>query len=117
VPVATLAARAGSVTSAAFSADGSLVVTGGSVGAARIWETATGKLLYVMDRHEGAVVSVAFGDADRRVRTAAADGARIWDIAPDPRPAAEIARDVRCRVPLRLEGDVIIAAEPDAACR
>jgi WD40 repeat protein len=108
--VATLPGHQGAVSSAAFSADGSLVATGDAEGAVRVWESASGKLLYTLDRHEGAVSTVAFGEKDARLLTAGADGVRVWDVAPDGRGAEEIARDVACRVPLRLEGDVIVSA-------
>jgi len=41
----------------------------------------TGRALTVLRGHRGAVDGVAFGDDDRRIVTASADGtARIWDV-------------------------------------
>jgi hypothetical protein len=43
-----------------------------------------------------------------------------WDLAQRERSAAELAEIVRCRVPLRLEGDVALPREvdfDDPACK
>jgi WD40 repeat protein len=76
------------VLSAAFSDDpeGSRVITGSEDNSARIWETATGKLLHTLEGHTAAVSSVAFlpntqpGKAGNRVITGSLDNsAKLWD--------------------------------------
>ena len=69
----------GSVVSAAFSADGSSVVTASYDRTARLWEAGTGKELAVLRGHEGSVWSAAFGADGNRVVTASEDWtSRIW---------------------------------------
>ncbi|MBV9279907.1 MAG: hypothetical protein JOZ41_07485, partial [Chloroflexi bacterium] len=65
---------------AAFSPGGRLVVTADADGAARVWDTGTGKLLHVLRGHAGRVTHVAFSPDGRQIVTAGDDGtAHIWD--------------------------------------
>jgi WD40 repeat protein len=58
--IAVLRGHEGSVTSAAFSPDGSRIVTASGDRTARVWDAATGKEIAVLRGHEDAVRSAAF---------------------------------------------------------
>ena len=58
------------VQSAAFSPDGSRIVTASWDKTARIWDAATGKEIAVLRGHEGAVCSAAFSPDGSRIVTA-----------------------------------------------
>jgi WD40 repeat protein len=67
---------------AAFSPDGSRVVTAGSDNTARIWDTATGDEIMALHGHEGPAYSAAFSPNGSRIVTASYDKtARLWDVA------------------------------------
>jgi WD40 repeat protein len=66
--------------SAAFSPDGSRVVTASWDKTARVWDGRTGQPLMPELRHNGVVWSAAFSPDGSRIVTASADNtARIWD--------------------------------------
>ena len=66
--------------SAAFSPDGSRIVTASSDNTARIWDAASGKEIAVLRGHEASVDSAAFSPDGSRIVTASEDNtARIWD--------------------------------------
>ncbi|TMQ03973.1 MAG: hypothetical protein E6J90_52500 [Deltaproteobacteria bacterium] len=68
------------VTCAAFSTDGTRVVTASTDGTVRTWDAATGRPLVAAFHHPGRVNSVAFSPDGLRIVTAGTDHtARIWD--------------------------------------
>jgi WD40 repeat protein len=70
------------VTSAAFSPDGTQVVTANNDGMARRWSVTTGRPLNAPLVHHGAVTAVAFSPDGTRIVTASRDGtARVWSAA------------------------------------
>lgn len=70
----------GVVLMAAFSADGSRVVTAGSDQTARIWDGHTGAAIGVPLKHEGMVFRAVFSPDGRYIATASDDHtARLWD--------------------------------------
>jgi hypothetical protein len=74
--------HAGPVISAAFSPDGSRVVTASDEKTARVWNAADGTLRAVLEGHEDRVNSAAFSPDGSRVVTASDDKtARIWNAA------------------------------------
>jgi WD40 repeat protein len=76
----TLAGHQHMVLFAAFSPDGSRIVTASTDGTARIWNAATGDEFAVLRGHEHAVSSAAFSRDGTRVVTASIDQtARVWD--------------------------------------
>jgi WD40 repeat protein len=77
-----LSGHDGGVWSAAFSSDGTRVVTASYDKTARIWDAVTGKQLLSLNGHTDWVMSAAFSSDGTRVVTASQDGtARIWDAA------------------------------------
>jgi WD40 repeat protein len=75
-----LRGHAGSVNAAAFSPDGSRILTASLDKAAQIWDAASGKGIAVLRGHEDNVVSAAFSSDGLRILTASYDKtARIWD--------------------------------------
>src|SRR5207244_3731768 len=72
----------GPVGSAAFSPDGTLVVTASEDGTARMWSVASGRSRYVLAGHAGTVESAAFSVDGNLLVTAGDDKtARIWDVS------------------------------------
>jgi sugar lactone lactonase YvrE len=90
------------INAVAFSRDGVRVATGDRKGVLRVWEAATGRLLFEKQAHGQAVRAIAFGPGggfataswDRKVRLWGADGAErgvlkgfeqgIWGVAVSP---------------------------------
>src|SRR5262249_30243379 len=69
-----------SVNSAAFSPDGSGIVTASKDRTARIWDATTGKAIVLLRGHENSVNAAAFSPDGTRIVTAAEDKtAPIWD--------------------------------------
>ncbi len=68
------------VNSAVFSPNGRLILTAGKDGTARLWETASGRMLRRFEGHNGAVTSAIFSSDGKFVLTASDDRtARLWD--------------------------------------
>ena len=68
------------VTSAAFSPDGSRIVTASWDKTARIWDAGSAKEIAVLRGHDYSVYSAAFSSDGSRIVTASDDKtARIWD--------------------------------------
>ena len=71
----------------AFSPDGRFIAGTGSLfdASARIWNAASGELLYILDRHEGTATSIEFSPDSHSLLTSASGGrAMIWDVRSDP---------------------------------
>jgi WD40 repeat protein len=102
-------------------ADGSLLITDGTDGAARIWDTRTYRELLSLPSHRQRLERVGLTPDGQRLLTAGADGRVVtWDLRRPVRSQAEIDQLVRCRVPLRLDGDLVLPREldlQDPSCR
>ena len=67
---------------AAFSPDGSRIVTAGVDSSARLWDATTGRLAATLTGHAGPINNAEFSPDGRRIVTASDDGtARLWDAA------------------------------------
>lgn len=63
-----------------FNADASRMVTAGSDGSARVWNTSTGEELLVLRGHTSDVLDASFSPDGRQIVTAGADDTvRVWD--------------------------------------
>jgi hypothetical protein len=66
----------------AFSPDNKRMITGSADQSAKVWDLSTGKEIYKLTGHHGAVMAVAFSHDGKRLLTGSADGiAIIWDAA------------------------------------
>lgn len=80
--VAILAGYEGSVHTAEFSPDGTLIITASNSNTARVWDALTGKSLATLSGHEKSVAKVRFSqDGSRIVTTSDDKTARVWDAA------------------------------------
>ncbi|HEY4000449.1 MAG TPA: protein kinase [Candidatus Xenobia bacterium] len=100
----------GSVLRAAFSPDGTRLVTGGSDGVAQIWDVSSGQLLFRLP-HGDRVQAVAFSPDGRRLATGSDDGtAVVWDAATGrPFTAPLAARGPVTQVGFSADGDQLFA--------
>jgi WD40 repeat protein len=79
--LATLSGETAGIDDAAFSRDGTRVVTAHLDGTARVWDAATGNPLIELRGHADAVTDAAFTPNGDYVVTIGADGtARLWDV-------------------------------------
>jgi WD40 repeat protein len=69
----------GRVYSAAYSPDGSRIVTAGRDRTARVWDARTGRSLFVLRRHAGSVYEAGFSPDGSRIVTVASSSGRVWD--------------------------------------
>ena len=80
VQLSVLAGHDDVVTSAAYSPDGSRIVTGSSDKTARVWDARTRSQVAVLSGHSSSVYCAAYSPDGSRIVTASADKtARIWD--------------------------------------
>ena len=93
--IAALRGHERAVTSAAFSPDGTRIVTASYDGTARVWDAATAKEIAVLRGHEGDVTSAAFSPDGTRIVTASRDKtARVWDARFITMPAKGLLAEV-----------------------
>ena len=78
--LAVLSGHGDIVLSAAYSPDGTRIVTTSADKSARIWDASTGARLAVLSGHRGSVYSAAYSPDGTRIVTASDDRtARVWD--------------------------------------
>lgn len=81
LPIQTFRAHAGTVTSVAFSPDGTRILSGSSDNTVRVWDSITGEPIgSALVGHHGLVTSVAFDATATRIISGGTDGSvRVWD--------------------------------------
>jgi WD40 repeat protein len=104
------------VYSAAASPDGAVLATTGTDGAIHIWDAATYRGLLRLPSYRTAGWAVRFSHDGESVISTGNDGQLvIWRLARHTRSTRELAEIVQCRVPLRLEGDLVLPRSLDLA--
>ena len=113
-PLARLHGHTDAVSAMAFSpTDGRLLVTTSFDRTARIWAVDGGHLLGVLRGHWHYLWAAAFAPDGQTLATVSEDGtARLWDLKPEARPAAEVARQIGCRIPWALAHGALIPVWP-----
>jgi hypothetical protein len=78
-PAVRLPAHTGSVNAVTFTPDGALLVTGGTDGVVRCYDTATWEEVLGLEWHRGPVMALAFSPNGRWLLSGAGDGTiRVW---------------------------------------
>jgi WD40 repeat protein len=105
--------------SAAFSGDGSRIVTASWDKTARVWDASTAKELTVLRGHESGVMSAVFSPDGKRVVTASTDKtARIWDAATEEELAVLRGhQSALLSATLNFDGTRIVTASLDKTAR
>jgi WD40 repeat protein len=79
---ALLAAHRGPVAAVAFSADGTLLASGGKGGLVKLWDLPDGREKATLQEHRGEVTGLAFSPDGKTLATASADQSVIlWEVA------------------------------------
>ncbi len=80
--IRALSGHTGSVFAVAFSPDGTLIATSSGDQTARLWDTATGRIVRTFTGHTSRVAGVAFSPDGTLIATSSGDQtARLWDTA------------------------------------
>ena len=96
--------------------DGERAATAGDDRRVLVWEARSGRLLATLEGLGGEVLDAAFGPDGELLATTCADGrVRLWDVHLEGRSSREIGAKVRCRVPYRLEGQLLLPEVPEAS--
>jgi WD40 repeat protein len=97
-----------------LSRDNALIATAGQDGKVRVYDGASYRELMTLPSHAGASTFVKFTPDGNWLVSAGDDGRVVrWDLRRPSRTVADLTRLVRCRVPLRFEGDDVLPRELD----
>jgi WD40 repeat protein len=100
----------------AASPDGAFIATSCNDGAIRIWDAQTYRRLLVLPSHHLPVFNVSITHDSAAVLSAGSDGLLVRrELDHQARAFTALAEIVRCRVPLRLEGELALPHELDFA--
>jgi WD40 repeat protein len=118
-PVATCEGHQGAVKRAAFSPDGTRIVTASDDRTARVWDAATGAPVATCEGHQGEVNHAAFSPDGTRIATASDDNtARVWDAATGaPVATCEGHRGRVVHAAFSPDGTRIVTASSDCTAR
>ena len=109
----------GNVFDAAFSRDGSLIVTVGEDGIARVWDSESGEELREFDKHGGTVSSVAFHPEEPNVVvTGSRDRtARVWNVDTGDELEVLTQPEAVTTAAFSPDGRWIVTGSPDGVTR
>jgi WD40 repeat protein len=94
--------------------DGTVFATTAGDGMVRIWDAATYRLLLQLPGHRLPALALRLTHDGTAAISGGNDGRlATWDLTRRAHTPAELADIVRCRVPLRLEGDVALPRDLD----
>ena len=117
LPDVVLAGHTDQVWHAAFSPDGSRIVTASADSTARLWDI-EGKQLAVLEGHERAVRRAAFSPDGSRILTTSDDGtARLWDSAGNEVAVLAGHTDAVYGAEYSPDGSRIVTASGDGTAR
>jgi len=112
-PVATLPGS-GRADAVDVSFDEKLLAVGTSDGSIDIWDLDGNRLIETMRGHRNTTYAVKFSPDGSHVYSGGKDGrVASWSLDRTPRTADELARLVKCRVPLELSGETVVSREVD----
>jgi WD40 repeat protein/serine/threonine protein kinase len=101
--------------------DGSLFATTGSDGAIRVWDATAYRLLLQRPAHGLPAQALQLAHDGAATISGGNDGRLVtWQLTRTPHSTSELAAIVRCRVPLRLAGEVALPRDldfEDPTCR
>jgi serine/threonine protein kinase/WD40 repeat protein len=106
----------GAVTAIAVSPDERFLAVGTSLGEVYLWDATSRRVLVRAGAHDYAVLSLSFDAAGDALVSSSGTSTLIWDTSVETRAPAAIARLVRCRAGLVLDGTTLVPRPPLPDC-